>query len=217
MKRLVETLEHNIVARLQHAQIKTYAVKSKANDNIQRNNRAADQHAFEHALKVASSEKSEKVGSAIGSPDTSEFVFNLDEQDDHNRHNNLVSLTAGAFQSVQYADPFYAGSESVLENRTHFAKEFFDNQGCDSAICADRLEEVSDWLDEILDREGDSADGWTFEFETDDAQLVKLQLFCQQDGQWSACINLDASLNDQQELELMLSKKGVALSRTNFS
>lgn len=202
---------------LQQTQIKTYTAKQKPDHNIQRNNRAADQHAFEHALKVASSEKTEKVDSAIDSTNPLKFVFNPDEQDDQNRHTNPVLLTAGAFQSVQYTDPIQADSDVVLEHRPHFLRDFYSSQICDSANCAARLEEVSDWLDEMLDREGDSAGGWTFEFETDEAQLVELQLFCQQDGQWSARINLDASLDDQQKLEQILSKKGVALSQENVS
>jgi len=204
------------MARLQHAQIHTNAGKLKANENIQRNNRASDLHAFENALKVANAEKSDKVDSSIGSPNTSELFMSIDEQDEWHRYTNTV-VTADAFQSGQHIDLATANAESLLENRAHYTRDVFEYDTPESAICAKRLDEVSDWLDEMLDREGDSAGGWTFEFETNDAQLVELQLICQQDGQWSACINLDAALDDQQELELMLSKKGVALSWAELS
>lgn len=204
------------MARLHHAQIQTIAGKFKAEENIQRNSRASDRHAFENALKVANSEKPEKVDSAIDSPNISGHFLISDDKDDWLRYTNST-VTANAYQSVQHADPTQAHSELVLENRTHHVRDFFDNDRSESTICAKRLDEVNDWLDEMLNREGETAGGWTFEFETDDAQLVELQLICQQDGQWSACINLDTTIDDQQELELMLSKKGVALSRTNIS
>jgi len=174
------------MARLQHAQIRTYAGKIKADDNSQRNSQASDKHAFEKAMKVASSEKSEKIDNTIGSTSTSEFAFNFDEKDERHRYIGNSVLTASSFQSAQYEDPDQANSGSVLESRTLLLRDFYNSQSHDSAICSKTLDELSDWLDGMIDRDADSAADWTFEFETDDAQLVELQLVCQQDGQWSA-------------------------------
>ncbi len=210
-------LECSIMARLQHTQLKTHAGKLKSDDNIQRHGGASDRHAFENALKVASAEKAEKIDNANSSHIHSEVDFNSNEQDDWYRYTSNAVLTDGTFQSAQYPHNIQENSASVPERCIHTVRDFYENQNTGLDICTKRLDEVSDWLDEMLDREDSRAGGWTFEFETDDAHMVELRLCCQQDGQWSACINLDTAISDQQELERMLSRKGVSLSWADIS
>jgi len=182
------------MASLQHAQLKTYAGKLSADNSVQRNARASDRQAFENALKQVKCEKSEKIDNVNGSLNSSGFVFNSDEQEDWYRYTHNTVTSGSEFQSAEFVYPSQVTTESDIESGTSYARDFNSHYSDDSSIGANRLDEVSNCLDELLDRDNEQAGSWTFEFETDDAQLVKLQLCCQEDGQWSACMNLDTTL-----------------------
>jgi len=112
---LVGPQECNIMARLHQAQLKTFIGKLNADNNVQRNSRASDRHAFDSALKLAKSEKPEKIDNTSVSLNSSALVFNSDEQEDWYRYTQNSVTSTGEFQSAQFVDTNQANAELLTQ------------------------------------------------------------------------------------------------------
>lgn len=205
------------MAKLHHAPVSANTLKLKTDNNTQRTIRAADRHSFEHALKFVKSEKLEKHGNVSGSNTAMEQALNVEAQEDWRLSRNTVVADGGLFQSTHYAGSTEPNTQSIFASGLHRVQDFHIHHDFESALCPKQLSEMGDWLDELIDQDQDRSGGWAFEFETNDAEVVEMRLSCHKDGQWSACVSMDVSANDQQQLDAVLRQRGVALSWADFS